>query len=331
MLEFAYPWAFVLVFLPLLVIWFAPIYKEKKHSLQVPYFSRLVAVTGERPQSGAVIINRKNIQRLLVFIGWLCLVTSMAKPEIVGQPIVQKKSARDLMVAVDLSGSMSVEDFTAINGNKINRLVAVKQVLADFAKGRNGDRLGLILFGDAPYLQAPFTDDLVTWLSLLNEAEIGMAGQSTAFGDAIGLSINVFENSESKSRVLIVLTDGNDTSSKVPPIDAAKVAATYNIKIYTIAIGDPEAVGEEQVDLTVLKEIAKVTNGKYFQALNREELLQVYQDINNLEPELFESRSFRPRTSAHHYPFVLFISLYLIALMSSAIRNRVSVSKGKSS
>jgi Ca-activated chloride channel family protein len=329
MLEFAYPWAFALALLPIVVFWFAPIYKEKKHSMQVPYFSRLVAVTGERPQSGAVMINRKNIQRLLVFIGWLCLVTAMAKPEIVGQPIVQKKSARDLMVAVDLSGSMSVEDFIAVNGNKINRLIAVKQVLSDFAKGREGDRLGLILFGDAPYLQAPFTGDLTTWLTLLNEADIGMAGQSTAFGDAIGLSINVFENTEAKNRVLIVLTDGNDTSSKVPPVDAAKVAAAYNIKIYTIAIGDPEAVGEEQVDLAVLKEIAQVSNGKNFQALNREELRNVYQEINSLEPELFESRSFRPRTSAHHYPLILFISMYLIALMISAIKIRLNRSKGE--
>lgn len=329
MIEFAYPWIFVLIALPLIVFWLAPVYKERKHSVNVPYFSLLVAVTGERPQTGAVILNRKNIQRLLVFIGWLCLVASMAKPEIVGQAIVEKKSARDLMVAVDLSGSMSVKDFTTLDGTKVNRLLAVKQVLADFAKGRGGDRLGLILFGDAPYLQAPFTDDLSTWLTLLNESEIGMAGQSTAFGDAIGLSINVFENSESANRVLIVLTDGNDTSSKVPPSDAAKVAAAYNIKIYTIAIGDPEAVGEEQVDLGVLKEIAKVTNGKNFQALNRDELKEVYQEIDRLEPELFESRSFRPRTSAHHYPIILFVFLYLIALIVVAIRIRISGMRAK--
>lgn len=324
MLEFAYPWAFVLLVLPPFVYWFFPAYKEKKASIQVPYFSRLVAVTGEAPKTGAVVINRHNIQRLLVALAWCCLVISMAKPEIIGEPITQKKSARDLMISVDLSGSMSVEDFSTADGRVVNRLVAVKQVLSDFVQGRTGDRLGLILFGDAPYLQAPFTDDLTTWLALLNEAEIGMAGQSTAFGDAIGLSINVFENSESNNRVLIVLTDGNDTASKVPPIDAAKVAAAFNIKIYSIAVGDPRAVGEEKVDLKVLSEIAKVTGGKSFTALNRQELQQVYQEIDNLEPELFESRSFRPRTSAHHYPIALFFLCYLVALFIVTLRFRRS-------
>jgi len=337
MIEFSYPWLFVLLALPLFVYWFMPVYKEKKASIQVPYFSRMVDVTGEAPQSGAVVISRHNFQRLLVAFAWCCLVVSIAKPEIVGAPIIQKKSARDLMIAVDLSGSMSVKDFSTPDGAVVDRLSAVKLVLSEFVQERKGDRLGLILFGDAPYLQAPFTDDFTTWLALLQEAEIGMAGQSTAFGDAIGLSISVFENAISKSlsddpsdnlsenkpknRVLIVLTDGNDTASKVPPIDAAKVAAANDIKIYTIAVGDPEAAGEEKVDVNVLNQIAKVTGGKSFTALNRQELQQVYQEIDNLEPELFESRSFRPRTSAHHYPIMLFFIFYLVALLIVALRS----------
>ncbi|MGL1957176.1 MAG: VWA domain-containing protein [Colwellia sp.] len=320
MIEFVYPWAFVLLILPVFVTWLAPVYKEKKSSIQVPYFAKLIDVTGEKPQSGAVVLNRRNIQRLLVVVAWLCLVISMAKPEIIGEPIVQKKSARDLMIAVDLSGSMAVEDFTTADNQVVNRLMAVKQVLTEFVQGRKNDRLGLILFGDAPYLQAPFTDDLTTWLSLLNESEIGMAGQSTAFGDAIGLSISVFKNTESKNRVLIVLTDGNDTASRVPPVDAAKVAAAEDIKIYTIAIGDPEAVGEEKVDVKVLREIAQVTGGKSFQALTRNELKQVYAEINELEPQLFESQSFRPRTSAHFYPIIAFSLLYLISLLIVVLR-----------
>lgn len=320
MIEFAYPWMFLLIILPVFVTWLAPVYKERKHSVQVPYFARLVDVTGEKPQSGAVVINRKHLQRLLVAIAWICIVTSLAKPEIVGAPIVQQKSARDLMIAVDLSGSMSVEDFTTKDNKSVNRLVAVKQVLHDFAQGRKGDRLGLILFGDAPYLQAPFTDDITTWLTLLNESEIGMAGQSTAFGDAIGLAISVFENSSTKNRVLIALSDGNDNGSKVPPIEAAKVAASYNIKIYTIAIGDPAAVGEEKVDTKVLDEIAELTGGESFQALNREELQQVYNEINALEPQLFDSQSFRPKTSAHHYPIMLLAILYSVAFLILIMR-----------
>jgi Ca-activated chloride channel family protein len=349
MIEFAYPWAFVLLIVPVAVTLFAPAYKERKSSIKVPYFTRLVDITGENPQTGAVLLNRNNLQRLIVAFSWLCIVTAIAKPEMIGAPIHQEKSARDLMIAVDLSGSMSVEDFTlpnakdstvgnttkntlstrnTINKNeKVNRLVAVKHVLNDFVKGREHDRLGLILFGDAPYLQAPFTDDIATWQTLLNESDIGMAGQSTAFGDAIGLAISVFEQSDTKNRVLIVLTDGNDTGSKVPPVEAAKVAAAHDIKIYTIAIGDPSAVGEEKVDLEVLAQMAKVTHGKSFQALNSDELSTVYAEIDKLEPQQFDSLSFRPRVSIHHYPIVLFVSIYLLTLFIVNIRIRLQLAK----
>ncbi|NQZ25283.1 MAG: VWA domain-containing protein [Colwellia sp.] len=331
MIEFVYPWAFVLIFLPILVTLFSPAYKERKSSIKVPYFARLVDVTGEKPQSGAVLLSRNNLQRLLVAFSWLCIVAAIAKPEMIGAPINQEKSARDLMIAVDLSGSMAVEDFTLPETKnetvKVNRLVAVKHVLNTFVKGREHDRLGLILFGDAPYLQAPFTDDIATWQELLNVSDIGMAGQSTAFGDAIGLAISVFEQSDTQNRVLIVLTDGNDTASKVPPVEAAKVAAAHDIKIYTIAIGDPSAIGEEKVDLEVLTEMAELTHGKSFQALNSEELLTVYAEIDKLEPQQFDSLSFRPRVSIHHYPIALFVSIYLLALFMVNIRIRLQLAK----
>ncbi len=314
MIEFAYPYLFFLLLLPFVIHWSLPVYKEKKESLQVPFFLRLVDVTGEKPQSGAVVLKRKRIQKLLVAFAWCCLVTAMAKPEQIGAPISQQKSARDLMIAVDLSGSMSVQDFVDPSGKKVTRLAAVKTVLAEFAKNRKGDRLGLILFGDAPYLQAPFTDDFSTWLALLNAADIGMAGQSTAFGDAIGLSISVFENSQTDNRMLIVLTDGNDNGSKVPPIDAAKIAADKNIKIYSIAIGDPIATGEEKVDLSVLNSVAESTGGQSYQALDTESLQQVYAQIDELEPQQFDSKSFRPRTSIHHYFILMFALTYLLAL-----------------
>ncbi|QBY06026.1 VWA domain-containing protein [Thalassotalea sp. HSM 43] len=320
MLEFAYPWAFVLLVIPVVIFWLAPAHKERKHSVQIPYFVRLVDVTGETPQTGAVIISRKVLQRIIVALTWLCLVVAMAKPEIIGAPITQEKSARDLMIAVDLSGSMSVEDFTNEQQQTVNRLAAVKRVLQEFVQNREGDRLGLILFGDAPYLQAPFTDDIDTWMTLLNESDIGMAGPSTAFGDAIGLAISVFENSATENRVLIALTDGNDNGSKVPPVDAAKVAAAYNIKIYAIAIGDPSAVGEEKVDMDVINNVADITGGKSYQALNRAELEQVYQQIDELEPQLFDSLSYRPRRSVHFYPIALLAIVYLLSLSVVAFR-----------
>ena len=196
------------------------------------------------------------------------------------------------------------------------------QVLKGFAERRESDRLGLIVFGDSAYVQSPFTDDLAVWLQLLEDSYVAMAGQSTAFGDAIGLAITAFEQSETEHRVLIVLTDGNDTNSKVPPEDAAKVAAAYNIKIYAIAVGDPEAVGEEKVDLEVLEAIADATGGKSFQAMDIQELDKVYGEIDALEPKAYDSLTYRSKQSYYHYPLAVFAGMYLVVFFFVALSAR---------
>lgn len=322
MFEFGIPWMFVLLPLPLLVYWLFPAHQESQDSIRVPFFQRLVDLTGQKPRKGAVVLQRVLFQKLWVPITWIMIVVALAKPLWIGDPIEQTKSARDLMVAVDLSGSMETPDFKLANGEDISRLDAVKQVLTEFAQQRENDRLGLIVFGDSPYLQAPFTEDHNTWLTLLAETEIAMAGQSTMFGDAIGLAIKLFESSTTENRVLIVLTDGNDTGSKVPPIEAAKVAADRNVTIYTIAVGDPEASGEEAVDIDVMNSIADVTGGNAYQAVNRDELEQVYRDIAGLEPEQHETLSFRPRSSLHHYPLGIVIGGYLLFFSWMTLRNK---------
>ena len=325
MIELAHPWAFLLLPLPYLIHRLAPPYKEAKDSLQVPFFRTLVDITGKQPQRGAVILQRLPVQRLLLVVAWLLLVIAMARPELVGQPVERTKSARDLMIAVDLSGSMAAEDFTAEDGRTINRLEAVKAVLSEFVARREHDRLGLIVFGDAPYLQAPFTEDHATWLALLDETALGMAGQSTKFGDAIGLALKLFEKSETDNRVLIVLTDGNDTASRVPPVDAAKVAATRDVRIYTIAMGDPATVGEEALDIETLERVAEVTGGAAFQALERAELEGVYAAILDIEPEQYETLVFQPRTSLHHHFLATVVALYVVfwtAMTLSAVLAR---------
>jgi len=315
MVEFAYPWAFVLIILPAIVYFFAPEYKEQKASIQVPYFQRLLDVTGKAPSEGAVLLNRRLIQRILLVIGWVALVTAVAKPEWVGEPIEQKKSAREIMVALDLSNSMSEEDFVDDEGNKVNRLVAAKQVLTTFAEQRKHDRLGLILFADEPYLQAPFTEDISTWNALLNDVELGYAGYQTAFGDAIGLSIAIFEQEQSKQRVLILLTDGSDTHSKMPPIKAAEIAAKHDIKIYTIAVGDPSSKGIYKMDIPTIEKVAKITGGESFQALNKAELLKAYDTIDSIEEQQYETLSFRPRNSIHHWAFAVYFSANLLLVL----------------
>jgi Ca-activated chloride channel family protein len=315
MVEFAYPWALVLLALPAVVYFFTAEYKEQKASIQVPYFQRLLAVTGKEPSTGAVLLNRRLIQRILLVIGWIALVSAIAKPEWVGEPIEQKKSAREIMVALDLSNSMSEKDFIDDQGNKVNRLVAAKQVLTTFAEQRKHDRLGLILFADEPYLQAPFTEDISTWQNLLNDVQLGYAGYQTAFGDAIGLAIAIFEQEQSKQRVLILLTDGSDTHSKMPPIKAAEVAAKHNIKIYTIAVGDPSSKGIYKMDIPTIKKVADITGGESFQALNKAELLKAYAAIDSIEEQQYETLSFRPRNSLHHWAFAVYFTMNLLLVI----------------
>lgn len=310
MIELVHPWALTLLVLPLLMR-LLPAYKESRDSIRVPFFDKLVELSEQRPESGAMVLRRDRAQQFLVGFMWLCLVLAAAKPEWVGPPVEQRKSGRDLMIAVDLSGSMQATDFTLPDGGSANRLEAVKYVLARLAAQRASDRLGLIVFGNAPYLQSPFTDDHQVWAQLLGETDIGMAGQSTAFGDAIGLAIKLFRDSDSDNRVLIILTDGNDTGSMVPPVDAARVAASHAIRIYTIAMGDPATVGEEALDTATLQRVSELTGGRYFQALDQQALTRAYEAIGELEPELYETISFRPRQSLHWVPVGVALGLYL--------------------
>jgi Ca-activated chloride channel family protein len=315
MFELVHPYALFLVPLPLIIHWLLPAYRKRKNAIKVPFFEQLVEISGETPSKGAVVSKRRVFRGLILILIWLCTVLALARPQYVGAPIDHRKSARDLMIAVDLSASMQAKDFVDPSGQKVDRLSAVKSVLEGFVEQRPHDRLGLIVFGDAPFLQAPFTQDHATWTTLLNETEIAMAGMSTALGDAIGLAIKNFHNNESENRVLIVLTDGNDTGSSVPPIEAAKVAANYGVTIYPIAIGDPETSGEEALDIVTLNRVAEITQGVFYQALDRQELLDIYQQIAKLEPQEFEYQSYRPRHDLHYVPFSVVTILLLVFML----------------
>lgn len=322
MLEFAEPWAFVLLIVPALVYWFTPPHRESRDSLQVPYFQRLVALSGETPRTGASIRARLTLQTLASLLGWALLVAALARPEWLGEPVKIEKTARDLMLAVDLSGSMEATDFRDLNGANIDRLSAAKGVLKAFAAGREGDRLGLIVFGSAAYLQAPFTDDINTWQTLLDESIVNMAGPSTALGDAIGLAIAHFRESKTQNRVLIVLTDGNDTGSRVPPLAAAQVAQVEGVTVYTVAVGDPTTVGEQALDMQTLESVAGITGGNHFIASDRKSLEDIYQRIDELEPARYDSLSYRPRESMFHIPLAAFAALYVVTMPLFALLGR---------
>jgi len=319
MLSWSFPWVFLLLPLPWLAYRFLPPYRTSRDSVRAPFFNRLITLTGQKPGPGSVILRRVLSQQVWLLVAWLLVIASLAKPIWLEDPIEQTQSARDLMIAVDLSGSMAETDFVTPDGERIDRLSAVKQVLAGFVAAREHDRLGLIVFGNAPYLQVPFTDDHATWLQLLNETQVAMAGPSTMMGDAMGLAINLFETSEVENRMLIVLSDGNDTGSRVPPIEAAKIARQKGITIYNVAIGDPDTEGNEALDLEALQEVSDVTNGATFTAADRESLAAAYAAIDELEPEAFDTLSFRPRHTLHHIPIMALVAITLLQVLAHLI------------
>ncbi len=320
-LELAHPWFLLLLPLPLLIYWLAPSYQTVQPALKVPFFQTLAKALNQPPSKGAHQLRGRAWQTAIRLLAWLCVVVALAKPEVLGPPQVREEFGRDVMVVVDLSGSMAEADFTGSDGQKISRLTAVKQVLADFAKQREGDRLGLILFGDAAFVQTPFTADRSAWLTLLRQTDVAMAGQSTHLGDALGLAIKVFERETrrsvqpqtAKQKVAIVLTDGNDNGSFVEPLDAAKVAKAKGVRIHMIAMGDPQTVGEQALDMDTINQVAKQSGGRAFAALNRDELAAAYEAINQLEPKLYQSTTYRRNMSLHHYLLMFVVALHLIA------------------
>ncbi|MCB1809684.1 MAG: VWA domain-containing protein, partial [Candidatus Competibacteraceae bacterium] len=282
MLQFDYPLAFLLLPLPLLVYWLSGAYRDRGQALRVPFFQRLVELTGQQPRAGAVVIRKTLLQRAVLALSWLLIVLALARPEWAGEPIVREIAARDLLLIVDLSGSMEAQDFSDAEGAKVTRLQAVKQVLDEFISRRQGDRLGLAVFGDAAFPQTPFTEDHATVRTLLDELQPRMAGPKTMMGDAIGLAVRLFDASDKDNKVAILLTDGNDSGSQMPVTQAARIAAERGITLYSIAIGDPTTVGEDALDTGILETIAELTGGRFFLALDRAELDAIYAELDKL-------------------------------------------------
>jgi Ca-activated chloride channel homolog len=326
MLEFAWRWAFLLLPMPLLAWWLLPPYRERQASVQVPFFERLAAATGQTPQRGAVTLRRRATQMVVAALCWLLIVIALARPQWVGEPIKHETAARDLILAVDISGSMDQNDFRTLDGRTLKRLDGVKRVLTDFIGRRHGDRVGLILFGSKAYVQVPFTQDLATAQQLLDQTQVGMAGPQTVIGDAIGLAVKTFEISKAPQKVMILLTDGNDTASRVPPEHAADIARQKGLVVYTIGVGDPNASGDDRVDLAVLETVARTTGGQFFRAEDEVQLEKIYADIDKLAAATVQSQSWRPKLPLFHWPLgaavILTLAAWLALLAGSARKRR---------
>ncbi|SEF79830.1 vWA domain-containing protein [Bosea lathyri] len=311
MYQLEYPWLLLVLPLPLLVWWLTPPFREETASVRLAFFSEVSQAAGVKPTAGAVIPKTNWVQKLLAPLCWGLVVLALARPQFVEPPIEKIQPARDLLLALDLSQSMDTRDFRSPSGAMIPRVEAVRNVVADFVKRRSGDRIGLIAFGDAPYPLAPFTLDHDTVLAMIAAMVPGMAGPRTALGDAVGLGIKMFSDSKAQEKVLVVLTDGNDTASKMPPARAADIAKQSGVLVHTVGIGDPKASGEDRLDATVLEAIAKATGGRYFFGQDEAALREIYATLDAITPANQKTLSWRPKHELFHYPLGAAIALLL--------------------
>lgn len=327
-LSWHWPWAFLLLPLPWMVRAFLPAHEPLQAALRVPRLQRWQLATQDLRDHNLNVTGRMPVLALLL---WLALLTALARPYQLGDVVEMPVSGRDLMLAVDLSGSMEIEDMQWDN-RPVNRLQVVKQVIGNFIERRLGDRLGLILFGSEAYLQAPLTFDRTTVRQLLLESQIGLAGQKTAIGDAIGLAVKRLQQQPQESRVIVLITDGASNSGELEPLRAAALAAQNQIRIYTIGLGAeamevPSFFGSRTVnpsrdmDEQALRDIAQTTGGAYFRARSSQELQQIYALLDELEPTEQDPQIFRPQQNLFHWPLLLaFLLSLLLALQQSGVR-----------
>lgn len=327
MFEMHWPWLLALAPLPFLIL-LLPAQKKEDAALQVPFFNQVQNINVTHHN----VRYKHRTRSLCLWLIWLSLLFAATKPQWIGEPTSMPNSGRDLLIAVDISGSMKIEDMSD-QGNTINRLTAVKKVVGNFVEHRKSDRLGLVLFGTQAYLQAPLTYDRQTVNTLLQETEIGFAGENTSIGDAIGLAVKRLRARPDAQRVLIILTDGANTAGELQPLKAAELAAQEHVKIYTIGFGADEMIvndgffgarkvnPSQDLDEPTMKGIADKTGGQYFRARNLEELSEIHQELNRLEPIESDQETFRPVKNLFYWPLSLALLLSIGWAILTLLKN----------
>lgn len=327
MINFEWPWLFLALPLPLLVYWLPAKNKSEVAPLKMP-----VLLDG-MDNDTAVTTNKKTSLILLSLI-WMLLVLATTRPQWLGEAVNIPTEGREMMIAVDLSGSMQVEDMN-LNGRAVNRLDMLKVLLGDFIERRTGDRLGLILFGDDAYMQTPMTFDRKTVQQMLDETVLGLVGQQTAIGDAIALAVKRFNEADESNRVLLLLTDGQNTAGKITPDEALELAIAKKVTIYSIGIGadvmlQQSVFGTRRVnpssdlDEKSLKQLAEKTGGHYFRAKSSADLAQIYQLLDTLEPIDQEQQQMRPLNALYYWPLGIALTLCFIYLIVINLTSRTS-------
>jgi len=316
--QFVWPLIFLITPLPLLFYGFLPRAKgSTPQTIRMPLYVNL-----QTQLSGSNNNTATPRWRIwLAIIIWLLLVTAAARPQTIGKQVALPVQGRNLMLAVDISGSMQEQDMR-LGDRLVSRLTAVKAVAGNFIERRVGDRLGLILFGQQAYLQAPLSFDRDTVRTLLDEAAIGLAGNETAIGDAIAVAIKRLRKQAEGNRVLILLTDGTNTAGHISPLKAAELAKDEGIRIYTIGVGaDRQASGffgrsvnlGSSIDESTLQQVAKITGGDYYRARDLRALQAIYKKLDQLEPKAKDTTFYRDVHEWYAWPLGLALLLSMLS------------------
>ncbi|MFV0291442.1 MAG: VWA domain-containing protein [Mangrovibacterium sp.] len=310
MFELAYIEVYFLLPLPLLLFWILPPQKQRMEALRFPTFEQAEHASGVQATKKAWISKRNVAQWIMLYLIWICVLTALASPQLIGEPQKKIKTARNFVIAADISFSMASKDWTN-NNEPQTRWEGVKYVLKEFITQRQSDRLGLVFFGTNAYLQVPLTSDVNVVDYMLDQTDVGMAGQMTSIGKAIGYGMKIFQGDTIQQKIMLLITDGQDDGRGMLPLDAAKAAANDSIKIYTIGIGEPTGANDG-LDEQTLQQIAQTTGGAYFLAQDPEQLKMAYRTLNELEPVEFEADDNVPTTLLYMYPLGVAIVLSLL-------------------
>ncbi len=317
--EIAYKWVFLLLPLPVLVYLLFPALHKRKSALIAPFFNRAAEVSSQNPKKNAWISHKGLIAWTGLIICWVLLLFAASSPRFVGQPEKKTRTVRSFLIAADISFSMAQSDWS-VNGKQMTRWEAVKYLMKDFISERKSDQIGLEMFATHAYLQAPLTTDLETINWLLDQTEVGMAGQMTSIGEGIAFGIKIFQQDTIKQRVMLLMTDGVDGGTDISPLDAAAAAKHDSVTIYTLGIGNSTS-GGYAIDEKLLTEIAETTGGKYFRADSEKEMQNVYAELNKLQPVVYEENSYKPVVLLYMYPLGLAIILSMVYYLLSGLLN----------
>ncbi|MFD1701667.1 VWA domain-containing protein [Methylopila henanensis] len=282
MWEFATPYVFVLLALPPLIAWFAAPDARVGGALKAPD-----TVVGDFADAGSVRAPARDA-KIAAWIAWIALVAALAGPRVVLPASALPTTGRDLMIALDLSGSMERRDF-ALDGATARRLDVVRRLGSDFVRGRAGDRVGLVAFADRAFVAAEPSYDVDAVASAFDAAAIGLVGRSTAIGEGLGLALRRLADAPGKARVVVLLSDGSNNAGTALPRDVAQLAKTLGVRVHTIAMGPKETTevtgyDPDVVDAATLRNIAEVSGGSFFRVRATEDLQKAIDAIDEIEP-----------------------------------------------